>query len=312
MNIKERTIGGLIGLIVGDALGLPVQFAGREARIIDPVTGMRGYGTFNMPPGFWSDDSSMALCLAESLLEAGFDTDDMGRRFASWYREGYWTPTGYAYDIGKSTAQAMERLISGVPAIEAGPAGERDNGNGSLMRILPLSIFMHNVSNEILAEKIWDASRITHGHPRACSACYLYSILVRDLLHGWRPIEAYQRLCQNAELTHGLPREEVHVFERLLGGEIGKIPEDQIRSDGYVVHTLEASVWCLLNHDNFKDTILAAVNLGDDTDTTGAVAGGLAGIVYGLDGIAKDWVEVLADKNDIMLLAKQFAEMIKP
>lgn len=309
MMKDNRIRGGLMGLVIGDALGLPVQFHSREARKENPVTDMMGYGTFDLPPGYWSDDSSLALCLTESIVESGFDPEDMGRRFLRWYTEGYWTPTGYAYDIGKSTARAMENLKRGVSALEAGPYGDRDNGNGSLMRILPASIFFHDANESLLADRIWKVSRITHGHPRACSACFIYSILVRDLLHGCSPYEAYRTLC-TTDLSAGVAPQETQYFRRLLSGTIGSLPEDQIGSDGYVINTLEASVWCLLNNDTFEDTVLSAVNLGEDTDTTGAVAGGLAGIVYGYDNVPDDWLMALARREDIMHLVERFADKV--
>lgn len=311
MEIDERIRGALMGLVIGDAIGLPVQFESREARKRKPVTGIEGYGTFNLPPGCWSDDSSLALCSAESLAECGFDPEDMGRRFVRWYSEGYWTPTGYAYDIGKSTSLAMENMKRGVPALEAGPCGDRDNGNGSLMRILPASIFLHDADESLLADRIWKFSRITHGHPRACSACYIYSVLVRDLLHGCSPDEAYRKLCGRTDLSTGVALAEMDHFNRLLSGTIGRLPEEQIGSDGYVINTLEAAVWCLLNNENFKDTVLAAVNLGEDTDTTGAVAGGLAGIVYGYDKVPGDWLQALARKEDVMHLVERFANQMQ-
>jgi hypothetical protein len=201
---RNRVLGGILGVVTGDALGLPVQFESRERRRQRPVRGMEGWGVFNMPPGSISDDGSLTLCLAESICEAGISPQDAAKRFLRWYQEGHWTPLGYAYDIGGATARAMETLKRGVPAVEAGPAGENDNGNGSLMRILPAALYLANADVKDLAEGIWDMSRITHGHPRACSACYIYALLVRELLTGVSPDEAYRRLCSQPEDILGL------------------------------------------------------------------------------------------------------------
>ena len=139
-NIQDRILGGLWGAIIGDALGVPVEFMSREQVRRNPITGMRGYGTFNLPPGSWSDDSSLLLCTVESLLN-GFDTDSMGDLFIRWLTEGYWTPWGKTFDVGASTMSSIGRMIREVPPEEAGGRGENDNGNGSLMRILPVGIF---------------------------------------------------------------------------------------------------------------------------------------------------------------------------
>jgi ADP-ribosyl-[dinitrogen reductase] hydrolase len=309
---RNRILGGILGVVTGDALGLPVQFESREKRRQRPVRGMEGWGVFNMPPGSISDDGSLTLCLAESICEAGLSPQDAAKRFLRWYQEGHWTPLGYAYDIGGATARAMESLKRGVPAVEAGPAGENDNGNGSLMRILPAALYLANADVMDLAEGIWDMSRVTHGHPRACSACYIYALLVRELLTGASPGEAYRRLCSQTEdiLGSGIDAKERPHFQRILDGNLDRLPESEIRSSGYVVDTLEAAIWCLLKHHNFSSTLLAAVNLGDDTDTVGAVAGGLAGIVYGLEGIPDEWLEVLVKGDEIMDLANRFADVI--
>lgn len=172
MNSK-MIMGALLGVVVGDALDLPVQFESRAERKIRSVTGMEGWGVFNMPPGSFSDDGSLTLCLAESICETGLNPEDAAQRFLRWFNEGYWTLEGFAYDIGNSTHLAMEKLIRGVPATEAGPQEEIDNGNGSLMRILPAVFYLVEAGSEAMADGKWSISRITHGHPRACSACYI-------------------------------------------------------------------------------------------------------------------------------------------
>lgn len=309
---RDQIIGGFIGVIIGDALGLPVQFAPRSERVKRPVTGMEGWGAFNMPPGSFSDDGSLTLCLAESIIEAGLDPEDAGKRFLRWYNEGYWTPNGFAYDIGGSTMRAMERMQNGTAALNAGPKGEHDNGNGSLMRILPAVLYLAGYDPETIADGIWKISRITHGHPCACSACYIYALMGRELLSGAGPTEAYHNLCSlpEAVLQTGIAAEEKGHFARILNGELAALSEDEIRSSGYVVDTLEAAMWCLLKHDDFASTLLAAVNLGYDTDSVAAVAGGLAGIVYGMPGIPAEWLEILARRYEIVSLAGLFADRL--
>ncbi len=309
---KDRIMGGLLGVIVGDALGLPVQFASRSERKKKPVTGMEGWGAFDMPPGSFSDDGSLTLCLAESIYEVGFNAEDAGKRFLHWYDEGYWTPAGYAYDIGSATMSAMENMKDGVPALEAGPKTEYDNGNGSLMRILPAVFYLAEEDPTVIAKGIWEMSSIKHGHPRACSACYIYALLGRELLDGLRPLEAYHALCSLPVeiLQFGIANEEKKHFGRILDGKLEHLDEREICSGGYVVDTLEAAIWCLLNNDDFASTVLTAVNLGYDTDTAAAVAGGLAGIVYGMSGIPAQWIDVLSKRDEILSLADSFSEKL--
>jgi len=309
---SKKITGALLGVVVGDALGLPVQFESRVQRKIRPVVGMEGWGAFNMPPGSFSDDGSLTLCLAESICEVGLDPVDAAQRFLCWFNEGYWTPGGFAYDIGNSTHRAMERLNSGVPPTEAGPKEDTDNGNGSLMRILPAALYLAGAGNKAMADGIWSMSRITHGHPRACSACYIYVLMVKELLTGCSPKEAYANLCALPEdvLMKGIEDSERKYFARILNGNLHQLNEEEIKSDGYVMHTLEAALWCLLNNDDFLSTLLAAVNLGEDTDTVAAVTGGLAGIVYGLEGIPAEWLEILVRYDDILNLAGRFTDKL--
>ena len=164
LSRQSRILGGLWGAIIGDALGVPVEFKSREEVRRNPITGMRGYGTFNLPSGSWSDDSSLLLCTVESLLD-GFDTSSMGELFIRWLTEGYWTPWGNTFDVGASTMSSIGRMMREVPPEEAGGRGENDNGNGSLMRILPVGIFFARQPSEELLNYVHRASSLTHRHP---------------------------------------------------------------------------------------------------------------------------------------------------
>jgi ADP-ribosylglycohydrolase len=310
--IASRIRGGLLGVVVGDALGLPVQFRDRIYVRSLGIGGMTGYGTFNLPPGSWSDDSSLTLCLAESLCEVGYDLDDIGRRFVMWYRNGYWTPYGFSYDIGNATKEAMNNLIREVPPARSGPAGEYDNGNGSLMRILPAALYFAAGDVPEMLDRVAEVSRITHGHLRSQLACCIYSLLARYLLEGFDQHDVYAKLCSEAPQVFGSSRwaGELRHFKRILDGKLAAVPEGQIRSGGYVVDTLEAATWCLLHSDTFDEAVLMAVNLGDDTDTTGAVTGGLAGILCHASGIPREWIAGLARSEEIVSLASRFAEVV--
>lgn len=307
-RFKRITV-GLIGSIVGDALGVPVEFNSRVRLSADPVKGMRGHGTHQQPPGTWSDDSSMMLCLVESLLERGYNPEDIGQRFVQWSEHGYWTPYGVVFDIGGTTHKSIARLMEGFPAINAGLDDAYSNGNGSLMRILPAALYFADEKQDTLLKTVSEISCITHAHPISQIACCIYSLFAVHLLKGENPFEAYQKTCEESrQIFNTTAREQAQrYFARVLDGNLAAIPEQEIQSGGYVVHTLEASIWCLLQHHTFQETVLAAVNLGDDTDTTAAVAGGLAGIIYGRDAIPDEWVQSLARVEEIEDLLQRFA-----
>lgn len=300
---------GLLGVAVGDALGVPVEFHSRQYLVEKPITGMIGYGTYNQPPGTWSDDSSLTFCLAESLCH-GYDLQDMADRFNRWMMERYWTPHGQVFDIGMATSKAISAYSQLDDPTQAGGRGEYDNGNGSLMRILPLAYYLYDVDDPF--PQVHQVSCLTHGHLRSQLACGIYVYLARELLAGKPRPEAYENL-QSAipEYYSTQPHQaELHHFDRILKGDISKLSMDEIQSSGYVLHTLEASLWCFLREETFSDTVLTAVNLGGDTDTTGAVAGGLAGIAYGRETIPDDWVESLARLGDILDLARRLEETL--
>ena len=310
----------LLGLAAGDALGVPVEFQPRRARILDPVTGMRAYGTHRQPAGTWSDDSSLTFCLAETLARPGGLSDppdlaDFARRSINWLHHAYWTATNTTFDVGNATRAAIDRLHRGVAPTMAGPRTELDNGNGALMRILPL--VFHDVwrAETIDLHTAWSLTEavasVTHGHPRSTLACFLYLLVARALLAGHPPAIAYEQMQQQAgewlQVASVPAVAEAKHYQSLLTGQLPNRTESQIAASGYVVHTLEASLWCLLTHDTYAATVLAAVNLGDDTDTTGAVAGGLAGLTYGEAGIPAEWLATLARRADIENLCSRLA-----
>ena len=308
---KDRVIGGLVGVCVGDALGVPVEFVSRDKLKLNPIKDMVGYGTYNQPPGTWSDDSSLTLCLAESLCK-GFNIHDIADKFIKWLYEGYWTPYGETFDIGNTTYIAISRLKSGVNPLDAGPKDEFSNGNGSLMRILPLSFYLEKMKKEEQFEITHKVSRITHGHLRSQMACGIYIQIAINLLKEDPPEIAYKK-AKEISLDY-YSREpyvyELKHFDRILKSDIRKLPLDLIKSTGYVIDTLEASLWSFLNSKTFKDAVLTAVNLGGDTDTIGAVTGGLAGIYYGYSAIPKDWVKKIAKVDEIIELSERLFKAI--
>ena len=295
----------LFGVVVGDALGVPVEFMSREEIAQEPITDMIGFGTYSLPAGTFSDDSSLAFCLAEALTQE-FSLVNIGDNFVAWLNKNYWTARGNVFDVGIGTSQAISRLEEGGKPELAGGMDVLDNGNGSLMRILPLLIY---IKDKQLADRYQITklvSSITHRHIRSVIACFYYLEFARKITEGIDKFQIYKTL--QIEITDylnslSINKDEIKLFDRLLKGNIFELTDKEILSSGYVLHTLEASIWCLLTTDDYKTATLRAVNLGDDTDTTGAVTGGLAGLLYGFESIPANWIEQIARKKDIDNLA---------
>lgn len=305
---------GILGLAVGDALGVPVEFLPRRKLRWSPVVGMRAYGTHNQPAGTWSDDTSMTLCTLKSLTK-GVDYDDMMNRFCRWVDDGYMTAYGKLFDIGRTTLYALRLYRSGTPALQCGGTDVRDNGNGSLMRILPVIFYLRReygatcMDNPEAFELIHNLSRLTHGHAISQIACGLYCCIANDLMNGATLQDAIDSAALVLKNWYGL-REEfvpwISEFDFLNAETLAALPEEAIKSSGYVVDTLQAALWCLITNRSYHDCMLKAVNLGYDTDTVAAVAGGLAGILYGAESIPEDWLYVLAKKEEIIRLCENF------
>jgi ADP-ribosylglycohydrolase len=298
----------LFGLAVGDALGVPVEFRSRAAIRQDPVTDMIGYGTYHLPPGTWSDDSSLAFCLAEVLTQ-GYDLDAIGQNFVKWLYHNYWTPYNVVFDVGISTKDAIRNISQGIRPELAGGTSEFDNGNGSLMRILPLIFYIKDKPIDERFQITKEVSSITHRHIRSVIGCFYYLEFARGLLNQEDKFKIYQKLQTDIPtyLNYlSVDPDEIAWYNRLLMGNIHELPDEEINGSGYVVHALEASIWCLLTTNSYREAVLQAVNLGEDTDTTAAITGGLAGILYGFESIPAYWVNQLARREDINALAARF------
>lgn len=310
----ERAAGGLVGLAVGDALGLPAEFEPRSAREADPILGMRPSALWGAPAGTWSDDTSLALCLAASVVERAFDPEDAGRRFLAWLDEGLWSAAGEAFGVGGATRRALDRIRSGLPAVLAGGRGENDNGNGSLMRALPASAWLAALPEPARFRAVASYSAITHGHPRSLLGCWLHCLLSARLLEGLPPRAAYEAAMRDAvAYLPSLPaaaRAEEGAYARFLDGSLALAARAQLRGSGYVVHCLEAATSCLLSTGDFASCVLAAVNLGEDADTTGAVAGGLAGLAYGLPSIPREWAASITRAEEVEALGLCLGELV--
>lgn len=312
ITANDRILGGIFGVAIGDALGVPVEFQARASLVANPVTGYRAFGTYNQPAGTWSDDTSLTLCLLDALCD-GIDFNRIAAKFIAWYDHALWTAGGKVFDIGITTRHAINALKLGSPPELAGPAEEESNGNGSLMRILPLAFYTANRPEEERRRHAFAISAITHGHPRAKIACWLYCEIARNLLQGMErfpAIDAAYSTVDAWQKAHG-GNSQWHHFHRCTS-KIVQTEREAIRSSGYVIDSLEAALWCLLKGNSFEDTVLMAVNLGKDTDTVGAIAGGLAGVLYGYGNIPPKLVDGLMKQAEIKNLCSLFSQTIIP
>lgn len=305
MRLDERYRGALIGLAVGDALGTTVEFCPRGS--FEPVTAIVGGGPFQLKPGQWTDDTSMALCLAESLVEKqGFDPVDQLERYVRWYRGGYMSCTGECFDIGGTTAQALN-MFERTHKPYCGETDPRAAGNGSLMRLAPVPLFFARKPAEAI-ERSGDSSRTTHGARNCVDACRYMAALIVGAIQGvdketllgdmYCPVPGY---WQDHPLT-------VDILEIARGTYRRKQPP-AIKGAGYVVQSLEAALWAFSKGHGYAECVLLAVNLGDDADTTGAICGQLAGAYYGYDGIPERWRDVIAERELILQLADRLGAM---
>ncbi|MFI1770651.1 ADP-ribosylglycohydrolase family protein [Thalassobellus citreus] len=314
MSLLEKIRSGIMGVAVGDALGVPFEFLSKDEMKRNPAETMVGYGTHRQPVGTWSDDSSLTFCLMEGLLD-GFNTKNIADKFIAWYDESYWTPHGVVFDIGVTTRQSIFYMKEGHTPEICGGMDEYSNGNGSLMRILPLVFFLKNTDNiEERYQIIKDVSSLTHAHLRSVLACFIYVEYGLELLNSSDKIKAYHVIKDkvNAFLeTKDLNPKELGFYFDVLQEDIYKIDEKRISGSGYVVNSLKASLWCFMNTNTYEDAVISAVNLGEDTDTTAAITGGLAGIYYGLDSIPMEWRDKVVRRKDIEGLILKFNKSLK-
>ncbi|MFY9262447.1 MAG: ADP-ribosylglycohydrolase family protein [Arcanobacterium sp.] len=291
----DRFAGALLGLAAGDALGGPVEFHERDAH--PPTTGMAAGGYHQLTPGQWTDDTSMALCMARSIVETGsFDLKDQLDRYSRWFNEGYMSSKEVAFGIGRQTWWAIaDYALTGT--------AERENidpnscGNGSLMRLAPAAmIFANDV--EAAARASAASSLTTHPANECVEACAAYGVLIVEALNGKTKEDIFDTAAEWA------PRFTSPAIQQIMAGSFRTKPRDEISSSGYVLHTLEAALWCFANTEDFATGALAAVNLGGDTDTTAAVYGQLAGAYYGQAAIPEEWLDVLHERDFIAETAR--------
>jgi ADP-ribosyl-[dinitrogen reductase] hydrolase len=292
MSPSDRFLGCLLGLACGDAVGTTAEFRSRGS--FAPVTDMVGGGVFGLKPGDWTDDTSMALCLAASLVETGgFDAADQMRRYCRWADDGYMSSNGRCFDIGNTVSDALLRFKeTGEPF--AGSTDPRSAGNGCIMRLAPVPMFFH-ADREAARERSAESSRTTHAAPECLEACRLFGAILHRALSG-----ADKEAVLFGHGTDGLRTDNIRAIAR---GDWRDKTEVEIKGSGYVVRSLEAALWCFSQTDGFEAAVLKATNLGDDADTTAAVVGQVAGAFYGEPGIPARWLSRVAMREEIGALA---------
>ena len=300
---------GILGFAIGDALGVPAEFKSREELKQYPITDMIGNGTHNVPAGTWSDDTSMTLATIHSIIETGtINTNDIADKFIKWLKNAEYTATNEVFDVGRTTLHSLERYeLKQDEAVNCGGNGEYDNGNGSLMRILPIAYYIYNKhikDDNKIYELVRDVSSITHAHEISVLGCYIYTRYCLLLLDGKDKFEAYKEIKQlNYEM---FSEYSLNKYRRILQDDISNISVDSISSSGYVVSTLEAVMWSFLKTEDYNTAILKAVNLGDDTDTVAAITGGLLGMYYGSISIKANWKTTLKNCMYLIDLCNKF------
>ena len=314
MITLEQTKAVMIGHAIGDALGVPVEFCDREELIDNPVIDMRGYGTYPVPAGSWSDDTSMSVAALDSLANGTLNLNEIMDNFVEWVEEGKYTPTGTSFDIGRTCLQAIRTYLISNNTSECGQVGEYSNGNGSLMRIHPFALFA--IAKGMTLGKSLDIVRegsvLTHAHLRSIYGCGIYSMVLWDILRGADKSQIPSAIENAAVLFDGMYPEESDHYEWAFYKKLATKTEDEISGSGYVVNTLEAALWCLLTTNSYKECVLKAVNLGEDTDTVAAIAGGLAGALYGYDSIPQEWKDILIKRDYLeSLCEKAYTEWTK-
>ena len=297
MTNRDRFLGCLLGLAVGDAVGTTLEFRPRGS--FTPITDMLGGGPFRLEPGQWTDDTSMALCLASSLVEkGGFDPSDQMHRYVKWHEEGYWSVTGRCFDIGGTTSRALVRFKrTGDPF--AGSSDPHSAGNGSIMRLAPVPMCFARDLGQAVRHSA-ESSRTTHGAEECIDACRFFGAMLVRALTGATKEDV---LTADAKGFSGAAK-----IVDIARGAYRSKAERAIIGSGYVAESLEAALWCFDETDSYDAAVLRAANLGDDADTTAAVCGQVAGAFYGVQGIRPAWLEKLAMRAEIEDLASKLFE----
>ena len=305
----SKIIDGVIGHAIGDAMGTPVQFKDRKL-FYKPVKEMLDSGAGDK--GTWSDDTSMELATIDSFVNCnGWDYEDIMKNFYAWINDAKYTSRGITFDVGTTCLRAIKNYAyNGISPLEAGLNDINSNGNGSLMRIQPVAYYCYykKLSNNEIYNLTKNISALTHRHDISILGCYIYILYMVKLLHGEEKKTAYDKI-KNEDYSM-FSEETKGYYKRILKDDISSFSIDEINSSGYVVDSLEAAMWSVLRSEDFRETIVKAINLGGDTDTIGAIAGSMAGIIYEYENMPEEWTNSIARKDYIVELCNKFEKAI--
>ena len=308
---NNQYLGAIIGHAVGDAMGFPTEFSKREELLQNPVIEMIDSPDVGQPAGSWSDDTAMEIDTIDSFIQKKyFDYKDIMDKWVKWISKSEYTPTGVAFDIGRTCLKAIKKYCNGTAPLQCGSTSINENGNGSLMRILPVALYayskklddtsIHKLTNEV--------SSLTHAHEVSRLGCYIYVQFIICLLKGNTKQEAYKHI-QDLDYR-SFTIDSINQYTRILNEQIEFQILEYIKSTGYIVDTLESAMWIFMNAQHYKEAIIASTNIGGDTDTIGAIVGSMAGIYYGFEDIPSSWLDKLQRKDYLMELVDRFEKSV--
>lgn len=304
-SMDNKIAASLFGLFIGDAIGVPAKFETRSSLVNNPISDMVGYGTYNVPAGTWSDCSSMTIATIFSVInKKEIDCQDITLNFIKWYQDGTYTPFNKPFAISKSVEKSLRAHIKKINR------QTYDDDNSALMRILPISLYCYykKMSDAETVKVINDVVSITHSNELTKLACFIYTKFI-EFLHLYEKKEAYQKL-KEIDFSNYYSNEAISQFERILVNNINEQKLSTINSTNFVVDTLEAVFWVILNTDNFIHSIIGAINLGGDTSTIGALTGGMSGIIYGYEYIPEQWLKKLKKLDNLETITKAYEQLL--
>ena len=308
---NNQYLGAIIGHAVGDAMGFPTEFSKREELLQNPVIEMIDSPDVGQPAGSWSDDTAMEIATIDSFIQKKcFDYKDIMDKWVKWISKSEYTSTGVAFDIGRTCLKVIKKYCNGTAPLQCGATSINENGNGSLMRILPIALyaFSKNLDDISIRKLTSEVSSLTHAHEVSRLGCYIYVQFIICLLKGNTKQEAYKHI-QNLDYR-SFRMDSIHHYARILNEQIEFQILDNIKSTGYIVDTLESAMWIFMNAEHYKEAIIASTNIGGDTDTIGAIVGSMAGIYYGFDSIPSNWLEKLQRKDYLIELVDRFEKSV--
>lgn len=308
---NNQYLGAIIGHAVGDAMGFPTEFSKREELLQNPVIEMIDSSDVGQPAGSWSDDTAMEIATIDSFIQKKyFDYKDIMDKWVKWISKSEYTPTGVAFDIGRTCLKAIKKYCNGTPPLQCGSTSMNENGNGSLMRILPVALYAYSKNlDDISIRKLTnEVSSLTHAHEISRLGCYIYVQFIICLLKGNTKQEAYKYI-QDLDYC-SFTMDSINRYTRILDEQIEVQILDNIKSSGYIVDTLECAIWIFMNAQHYKEAIIASTNIGGDTDTIGAIVGSMAGIYYGFESIPSNWLDKVQRKDYLIELVDRFEKSV--